>query len=111
MYTHNFSLPRLLRFSQVYLQLRFGPEQSHSHLQAILETVDRVKAFSLKMRTFMRDVTTCGLQRQYESVCENIGLMAFVLQCEAGNGSTTSSGGSRGASTSPASTSSLTADL
>ena len=74
----------ICHYYQVYLQLRFGPTESANHLGSILEAVDRVKAFSMKMRTFMRDVINCGLQRQYESVCENIGLMAFVLQSETG---------------------------
>jgi hypothetical protein len=27
-------------------------------------------------------VTQVGLQRQYEPVCENLGLMAYLMQCE-----------------------------
>jgi hypothetical protein len=44
--------------------------------------VDKVRNFSSRLHEFMSDVTRCGLQKQYESVCENIGLIAFLLQSE-----------------------------
>ena len=66
----------------MYLSLRFGHATAPALVSAVLSAVDRVRAFSDKLRAFLREVTTKGLQRQYESVCENIGLMAFVLQTE-----------------------------
>lgn len=49
----------------------------------ILSTVERVRSFSHRLREFLNDVTyQSGLQKQFESVCENIGLIAFLLQTE-----------------------------
>jgi len=67
---------------QVYLSLRFGPDVMASLMPKILSTIDRVRSFSQRLREFLNDVTRCGLQKQFESVCENIGLIAFLLQTE-----------------------------
>ena len=67
---------------QVYLSLRFGPDAMASLMPKILSTIDRVRSFSQRLREFLNDVTRCGLQKQFESVCENIGLIAFLLQTE-----------------------------
>jgi hypothetical protein len=48
----------------------------------ILSTIERVRHFSQRLKEFLNDVTRCGLQKQFESVCENIGLIAFLLQTE-----------------------------
>ena len=53
-----------------------------SLMHKILSTIDRVRSFSQRLREFLNDVTRCGLQKQFESVCENIGLIAFLLQTE-----------------------------
>ena len=67
---------------QIYLHLRFGPDAMVSLLTKIIATIDRVRSFSHRLREFLNDVTRSGLQKQYESVCENIGLIAFLLQTE-----------------------------
>jgi hypothetical protein len=69
-------------FFQIYLQTRFGPQVGAGLLVSLLQTVDKINSFSARLREFLGDVTRCGLQKQYESVCENIGLMAFLLQTE-----------------------------
>ncbi len=53
-----------------------------SLMTKILSTVERVRSFSQRLRELLNDVTHAGLQRQFESVCENIGLIAFLLQTE-----------------------------
>ena len=53
-----------------------------SLMPKILSTIDRVRSFSQRLREFLNDVKRCGLQKQFESVCENIGLIAFLLQTE-----------------------------
>ena len=67
---------------QIYLHLRFGPDTMVSLLTKIVATIERVRSFSQRLREFLNDVTRSGLQKQYESVCENIGLIAFLLQTE-----------------------------
>ena len=67
---------------QLYLSVRYGRSASDGLLSSILSAVDKARDFSGRLREFMADVTRCGLQNQYESVCENIGLMAFLLQTE-----------------------------
>ena len=51
-------------------------------MAAIMGVLDKVRGFTLRLREFLTDVTRTGLQRQFESVCENIGLIAFLLQSE-----------------------------
>lgn len=67
---------------QIYLSLRFGPEVMPGLMTSVISTVDKVHKFSQRLREFLSDVTRCGLQKQFESVCENIGLIAFLLQSE-----------------------------
>ena len=86
-----------LRFSplflfdfQLYLSLRhahpghngLAPSEAEKTMSAIMAAVEKVRSFSERFREFMNDVTKAGLQKQYESVCENIGLIAFILQSE-----------------------------
>ena len=76
--------PKLFHYFnfQIYLHLRFGPDTMVSLLTKIVATIERVRSFSQRLREFLNDVTRSGLQKQYESVCENIGLIAFLLQTE-----------------------------
>ena len=74
-------IPKILTL-QVYLQIRFGSEAMVSLMTKILSTIERVRSFSHRLREFLNDVTRAGLQKHYESVCENIGLIAFLLQTE-----------------------------
>ncbi len=67
---------------QIYLSVRYGPCSSQSLMSSIMSAVCKVRDFSRRLREFLTDVTTCGLQQQYEAVCENIGLIAFLLQAE-----------------------------
>ncbi len=67
---------------QIYLSLRFGPDHMGSLMTSLMATIDKVRHFSTRLREFLCDVTRCGLQKQFESVCENIGLIAFLLQTE-----------------------------
>jgi hypothetical protein len=67
---------------QIYLLLRYGPDAMPAVLTTIMTTVARVRNFSDRLREFLGDVTRCGLQKQFESVCENIGLIAFLLHAE-----------------------------
>jgi len=66
---------------QSYLSQRYGSSTSMI-MSSILATMEKVRVFSERLREFLRDVTNVGLQKQYESVCENLGLMAFLLQAE-----------------------------
>ncbi len=68
--------------SQLYLNYRLGPEAGATQLNCLLHWIQKVNSFSARLREFLDDVTRCGLQKQYESVCENVGLMAFLLQSE-----------------------------
>jgi len=67
---------------QVYLGLRFGPNNCWPVLHNIYQTISRVREFSCKLRDFLAEVTSVGLQTQYEAVCENLGLIAYLVQCE-----------------------------
>lgn len=67
---------------QTYLSLRYGETSVPSVMTTILSTIDRVRNFSSRLRDFLCDVTRTGLQKQFESVCENIGLIAFLLHSE-----------------------------
>ena len=67
---------------QVYLQIRFSSEAMVSLMTKILSTIEHVCSFSHRLREFLNNVTRCGLQKYYESVCENIGVIAFLLQTE-----------------------------
>merc|ERR1719273_1142689 len=67
---------------QVYLSLRFGPNNCWPVLHNIYQTISRVRDFSCKLRDFLAEVTSVGLQTQYEAVCENLGLIAYLVQCE-----------------------------
>eukprot|EP00090_Calanus_glacialis_P000847 TRINITY_DN10598_c0_g1_i1.p1 TRINITY_DN10598_c0_g1~~TRINITY_DN10598_c0_g1_i1.p1 ORF type:complete len:473 (+),score=138.14 TRINITY_DN10598_c0_g1_i1:101-1519(+) len=67
---------------QVYLDLRFGPTGAWPVLHNIYQTIDRVKLFSGKLKGFLDEVTSVGLQAQYEAVTENLGLIAYLIQWE-----------------------------
>ncbi|XP_040573883.1 uncharacterized protein [Lepeophtheirus salmonis] len=67
---------------QAYLTLQHGHETCPRIMNAIITMIEKVRNFSDRLREFLCDVTRCGLQKQCESVCENIGLMAFLLQSE-----------------------------
>lgn len=73
-------------------------------LGSILGAVEKARDFGARLAEFMGDVVRCGLHNQYESVCENIGLMAFLLQTEphAGGSGGASAGAGTGASNSGA---------
>ena len=62
--------------------MRYGSTMSYSVLNNIYMTLGKVREFSWRLREFLAEVTGQGLQTQYESVCENIGLMAYLMQCE-----------------------------
>ena len=44
--------------------------------------IDRVKLYSVKLKEFLDNVTSVGLQTQYEAVTENLGLIAFLIHSE-----------------------------
>jgi len=67
---------------QAYLDLRFGPSGSWPVLHNIYQTIARVRQFSCKLKEFLDDVTSVGLQAQYEAVTENLGLIAYLIQWE-----------------------------
>jgi len=67
---------------QAYLDLRFGPSGAWPVLHNIYQTIDRVKIFSAKLKEFLEEVTSVGLQAQYEAVTENLGLIAYLIQWE-----------------------------
>jgi len=75
---HNFYRDKL----QAYLEIRFGESGAWSMLHTIYQVIERVKQFSTKLRDFLEEVTTVGLQAQYEAVTENLGLIAYLMQWE-----------------------------
>ena len=51
-------------------------------MKELLEVIEQAKAYGGRLHDFLNDVTRCGLQTQFESVCENVGLIAYMLQFE-----------------------------
>jgi hypothetical protein len=64
------------------LTYRLGPSSANSVLTSLVGLLERLRGFSDRLREFLGDVTRCGLQKQHEAVCENVGLIAFLMQTE-----------------------------
>ena len=75
----------LILFSfQTYLLLRYGPNGSWTAINSVKLIIDRVKLYSVKLKEFLDNVTTVGLQAQYEAVTENLSLIAYLIQSDLG---------------------------
>jgi hypothetical protein len=75
-----------MRLFQVYLAHRFGAAEGNLVLLSLMELLEKVRTFCHRFHEFLDDVeSNGGFSKQHKSVCENVGLIAFLLQTERAN--------------------------
>ncbi|XP_059082922.1 uncharacterized protein LOC131880337 [Tigriopus californicus] len=88
------AVPDILAHHQVYDSQHFYKQKLMEHLSVVHGSLERaqtdmkiieehleaIRQYAHRLRDFMSEVIKYGLQDQYEPICENIGLICFLIQ-------------------------------